>query len=34
MIEGKEKNPRIRVEETVVGEEARRLAHGDGIPAP
>ena len=34
VIEGREKNPRIRVEETVVGEEVRGLAHGDRIPAP
>ena len=34
VIEGKERNPRIRVEGTVVGEEARELAHGDGVPAP
>ena len=28
------KNPRIRVEGTVVGEKAREQAHGDGVPAP
>jgi len=28
------KDVRIRVEKTVVGEEARRLAHGAGVPDP
>ena len=34
VVVGEEENPRIKVEETRVGEEARRKAHGDGVPAP
>jgi len=31
---GEEEGSRVRVVKTMVGEEARRKAHGDGVPAP
>jgi len=31
---GEEEGSRVRVVKTMVGEEAREKAHGDGIPAP
>jgi len=31
---GEEEGSRVRVVKTMVGEEARKKAHGDGVPAP
>ena len=31
---GEEEGERVRVVKTMVGEEARKKAHGDGVPAP